>query len=67
MVDGLYVQRDCSVSPIANYLAHGRMSVNVVLERVVPLIEANYQMTYFVSAEPDDFYCVGCSWHVRPF
>ena len=55
IVNGMYIQRDCSVSPIANYLAHGRMSVNVVLERVVPLIEANYQMTYFVSAEPTNF------------
>jgi hypothetical protein len=55
MVNGMYVQRDCSISPIANYLAHGRMSVNVVLERVEPEIEAHYEMTYFTGAEPTTF------------
>lgn len=45
MVNGMYIQRDCSVSPIANYLAHGRMSVNVVLERVPNIIEAAYTQT----------------------
>ena len=56
MVNGMYIQRDCSVSPIANYLAHGRMSVNVVLERVEPEIEAHYEMTYLTGAEPTTFY-----------
>lgn len=45
MVNGMYVQRDCSISPIANYLAHGRMSVNVVLERIPNIIEAAYTQT----------------------
>ena len=45
MVDGLYIQRDCSVSPIANYLATGRMSANVVLERAPNVIEASYTLT----------------------
>jgi len=56
MVDGLYIQRDCSVSPIANYLAHGRMSANVVLERVQPEIEAHHEITFFTGNAPDNFY-----------
>lgn len=45
-VDGLYIVEDCSVSPIQNYLATGRMQANVALRAQRGVVEAAYSFTY---------------------
>ena len=41
-IDGIYIQQDCAVSPISNYLATGRMAATVVLQRAPDVIETSY-------------------------